>query len=214
MKGVHGRRWILLAALAGLVLTACADGEGPSAPPTSSEPVDRSTATGTPSSSPSGESDCSAASSSATLEPQLGLPDKVEEVRQAIAEAAVRCDYDRLEVLARANGEQFSFTFGAADDPAEYWRSEEEAGGEPMRFLVGMLDRPYGRIALGDRTLYVWPFAATYETRADVPREARQALRPLYGDQDFEQFAGFGSYIGYRVGITDAGDWLYFVAGD
>ena len=213
-RSVRGRRWIVLTALAGLVLTACADRESDSAPPTGSQPVDRSTATVTPSPSPSGESDCSAAASPAGLEPQPGLPDRVEEVRHAIAEAAVGCQYRRLEALARADGEQFTFTFGAADDPAQYWRSEEEAGGEPMRFLVGMLDRPYGRIAAGDLMLYVWPSAATYDTWADVPREARQALRPLYGDEDFEQFAAFGSYIGYRVGITDTGDWLYFVAGD
>ncbi len=56
--------------------------------------------------------------------------------------------------------------------------------------------------------------AATYPSWAEVPPEDRNVLRPLYGDEEFEQFAGFGSYIGYRVGITDTGDWLYFVAGD
>lgn len=49
---------------------------------------------------------------------------------------------------------------------------------------------------------------------AEVPSEAGEALRPLYGDEDLQQFAWSGSYIGYRVGIADAGDWLYVVAGD
>jgi hypothetical protein len=203
------KRWIHLVALSGLVLTACAEGEGSVASPTRSEP-----ATVTPSTSPSDGSDCSAASSSASLEPQPGLPDPVEEVRQAIAEAAVRCDYGRLATLAREGGEQFTFTFGDADDPAQYWRREEAAGGEPMKFLVGMLERPYGLVSAGDLNLYVWPSAATYPSWAEVPPEARNALRPLYGDEDFQQFARFGSYIGYRVGITDTGGWLYFVAGD
>ena len=203
------KRWIHLAALAGLLLTACAEGEGNVAPPTRSKPP-----TVTPSSSPSGEPLCSAAASSASLEPQPGLPDRVEEVRQAIAEAAVRCEYGRLAELALAEGEQFTFSFGAADDPAEYWRTEEAAGGEPMKFLAGMLDRPYGRVTAGGLNLYVWPSAATYPSWAEVPPEARNALRPLYGDEDFQQFAQFGSYIGYRVGITETGDWLYFVAGD
>jgi hypothetical protein len=203
------RRWIHVAALAGLFLTACAEGEGNVAPPRSSEP-----ATVTPSSSPSDGSDCSAAASSASLEPQPGLPDRVEEVRQAIAEAAVRCEYGRLAALAREGGEQFTFTFGDADDPAQYWRREEAIGGEPMKFLVGMLERPYGQVSAGDLILYVWPSAATYPSWAEVSPEARNALRPLYGDQDFQQFAQFGSYIGYRVGITETGDWLYFVAGD
>jgi hypothetical protein len=213
-RNLRGRRWIHPAALAVLVLSACAEGEGNSAPPTRSEPVDGGTATITPSSSPSGGSDCSAAGSSASLEPQPGLPDQVEEVRQAIAEAAVRCDYGRLAALAREGGEQFTFTFGDADDPAQYWRREEAIGGEPMKFLAGMLDRPYGQVSAGDLILYVWPSAATYPSWAEVPPEARNALRPLYGDEDFQQFAQFGSYIGYRVGITETGDWLYFVAGD
>jgi hypothetical protein len=213
-RNLRGRRWIHLATLAVLVLTACAQGEGNSAAPTRSEPVDGATATVTPSSSPSGGSDCSAAASSASLEPQPGLPDRVEEVRQAIAEAAVHCEYGRLAALAREGGDQFTFTFGAADDPAQYWRREEEAGREPMKFLAGMLDRPYGQVSAGDLILYVWPSAGTYPSWAEVPPEARNALRPLYGDEEFQQFAQFGSYIGYRVGITETGDWLYFVAGD
>ena len=202
-------RWIHLAAVAGLVLAACAEGEENSATPTRSGP-----ATATPSSSPSGGSDCSATASSASLEPQPGLPDPVEDVRQAIAEAAVRCEYGRLAALTREGGKQFTFTFGDADDPAQYWRGEEAAGREPMKFLVGMLERPYGQVSAEDLILYVWPSAATYPSWAEVPPEARNALRPLYGDQDFQQFAQFGSYIGYRVGITETGDWLYFVAGD
>jgi hypothetical protein len=176
--------------------------------------VDRPTPTVTESPPPSGESGCSAATSFATLEPQPGLPDRVAEVRLAIAEAAIGCQYRRLEALARANGESFTFTFGGADDPARYWRGQEKSGEEPMRYLVGMLDRPYGKVSAGDLVTYVWPSAYAYQSWAEVPREAREALRPLYGDEDFEQFAEFGSYIGYRVGITDAGDWLYFVAGD
>jgi len=116
--------------------------------------------------------------------------------------------------LARGGGERFTFTFGAAEDPAQYWRREEAAGGEPMKFLAGMLERPYRQSSTGDLVLYVWPSAATYPSWAEVPPEDRNVLRPLYGDEEFEQFAGFGSYIGYRVGITDTGDWLYFVAGD
>jgi hypothetical protein len=47
-----------------------------------------------------------------------------------------------------------------------------------------MLDRPYGQVSAGDLILYVWPSAATH---------------PVWE---------FGSYIGYRVGVTETGDWL------
>lgn len=47
-----------------------------------------------------------------------------------------------------------------------------------------------------------------------MPDEARDALKPLYTDEDFENFSLFGSYTGYRVGLTPEGEWLFFVAGD
>jgi hypothetical protein len=47
-----------------------------------------------------------------------------------------------------------------------------------------------------------------------VPKADREALRPLYGDEDFAAFQEFGAYLGYRVGITEEGEWIFFVAGD
>ena len=40
-----------------------------------------------------------------------------------------------------------------------------------------------------------------------------EALRLLYGDDDFHRFEEFGSSAGYRVGIT-SGARIFFVAGD
>jgi len=47
-----------------------------------------------------------------------------------------------------------------------------------------------------------------------VPQADRDALATLYDDADFGDWELFGSYIGYRVGITEDGEWIYFVAGD
>jgi hypothetical protein len=55
-----------------------------------------------------------------------------------------------------------------------------------------------------------WP-SADQEVRTDTDWNA---LKGMYTD---EQVAGFKSsdlYTGYRVGVTDAGDWMYFVSGD
>src|SRR5262245_47937005 len=85
----HPRTWICLVVLSCVVLTGCAQGESGSPAPKTSGPVDPQSPTTTQSPPPSGESDCSAATSSAALESQAGLPDPVAEMRQAIAEAAV-----------------------------------------------------------------------------------------------------------------------------
>jgi hypothetical protein len=49
------------------------------------------------------------------------------------------------------------------------------------------------------------------ETRTDADWDA---LRGLYTDEQVEQFQAADSYTGWRTAITDAGDWMYFVAGD
>jgi hypothetical protein len=200
--------------MTGLVLVACAGVEDDAAAPTSPGSVSPPPTTTTGSSPPPAEPECSAATSSERLVQQEALPERVAEVRVAVAEAAVACDYERLEALARANGDRFTFTFGDADEPAAYWREKEASGGKPMLFLAEMLQRPFGEVTLGQGVVYVWPSPATYESWADVPPGARDALRPLYGDEDFALFEEFGAYTGFRVGITDAGDWIYFVAGD
>jgi hypothetical protein len=49
-----------------------------------------------------------------------------------------------------------------------------------------------------------------------VPEVARMpsSLPPVAVTEDFESFARFGDYIGDRVGITESGDWSFFVVGD
>lgn len=157
---------------------------------------------------------CSAADLDPAPEPQPQLPEPVAAQRADIVEAAVACDYEALAALALAGDEQFTFTFGGGDDPAEHWRSAEERGEEVLRFLVGLLDAPFGVVEPQelDRE-YVWPRAFAYGTWDDVPEEDRSVLEPFYIGR-FGDFELFGGYLGYRIGITETGDWLYFVAGD
>lgn len=61
---------------------------------------------------------------------------------------------------------------------------------------------------------YVWPSAFAYDSWDEVPEVDREALRPLYGDDDLESFDRFGGYIGHRVVIREDGTWTAFVAGD
>ena len=56
----------------------------------------------------------------------------------------------------------------------------------------------------------MWPTAYT-----DAPTaEDWQALAGIYPQELIDSFRENGSFLGYRVGITPAGDWQFFVAGD
>lgn len=159
------------------------------------------------------------ACSAAVLDPEMpeqdGLPDAVARMRADIAEAAVACDLERLAELAEG-GDGFSFSFGGAEDPAEYWREQEndERALDPMRYLVGLLKRPYATREVQDTTYYSWPAAFTYDSWDEVPDEQKEALKPLYTEEDFSNWERFGGYIGYRATIDTSGDWLSYVAGD
>jgi hypothetical protein len=156
---------------------------------------------------------CSGASATGVTE-QEGLPVAVAETRRAIAEAAASCDYESLESLALAGSAEFTYSFGERGAPGRYWRRQEQRGEEPLRFLVELLDRPFATQEVRGDVHYVWPSAFDYRGWARVPEAHREALRPLYDDQDFAAFQEFGAYLGYRVGITEEGDWIFFVAGD
>jgi hypothetical protein len=90
-----------------------------------------------------------------------------------------------------------------------------------MLFLAELLNRPYRAASVLDG--YVWPSAfgvpwdstATSVPGAETASDAdKEALRPLYDDADFAGFELLGVYVGYRIGITDDGEWVYFIAGD
>lgn len=151
--------------------------------------------------------------SSDSLQPEpAALPPAVAEMRRAILRAAVACDYARLEELALAGGDVFIYSFGNGGSPAEYWREGESRGEEAMAMMVRTLGLPYSRetLDIDPYVLYIWPSAYLVESG----EEDWTALAELYSPEDIELFKEYGSFIGWRVGITETGDWRFFVAGD
>ena len=139
-------------------------------------------------------------------------------MRRAIVAAAVACDYEALDALLVGGRRFASFSFGGAADAGDYWREIEEEAGEPvLELLVRTLDLPH----ITDRaqadeggpreTFYVWPSA-----HQESPTEQDwELVTPLYGEEAIAQMRRIGSgFLGYRIGIVEDGDWVYFIAGD
>lgn len=145
------------------------------------------------------------------------LPAAVSEVRAAIVEAATSCDMDRLAGLTSVD---FTCSFGDGGDPAGFWSKAETDSAatgtvSPLALLVRVLDVPYGAVDTGDgSTICVWPSAHAYSTWEETPQADREALLMVYGAEDPVDFERSGGYLGYRVGIRDSGEWVFFVAGD
>ncbi len=160
------------------------------------------------------EVECSTAGLRLTL-PDQELPAAVAEVRRRVFDAAVACDYETLEEIALEQGEGFTFSYGASESAAEFWREREEAGDaepgpKPMRALAAILAMPYTRNESGS---YAWP-TAYQESPTDADWQAIVDAG-LYTQEQVEQMKTGGTgYLGYRTAITADGDWQFFVAGD
>lgn len=159
-------------------------------------------------------STCSAGRSAPAPTPQPALPARVSAMRMAMVDAARKCHYEALARLALEGNTVFTYSFGEEDQPAAFWKAAESGGRPVMRSLVEVLDAPFATRTVEGTTQYLWPSAYGFERWQDVPEADREALRQLYGDEDLRRFAQFGTYTGHRVGITENGDWIFFVAGD
>jgi len=106
------RLLVLLALLLATVAAGCGSGdeEATTVTVTTTETVTETVTTPTGSGGSGG--DCSAAGLSADLPDDPALPAAVADVRRQIAEAAVACDYDRLQELALEGGGGFTYSFG------------------------------------------------------------------------------------------------------
>ncbi|MEX0816309.1 MAG: hypothetical protein WD027_02595 [Gaiellales bacterium] len=140
------------------------------------------------------------------------LPPAVEQTRLAIKKAAENGDLEApaLEALIPAKG--FTYTFGGPfpGGPTAYWQQiEEESPQRPLEALAAILEMPYTKVD----DIYVWPFA--YDRDPATLTEAERALlSEVAGEAEIRQWTEFGHYLGWRAGIKEDGNWVFFVAGD
>jgi hypothetical protein len=153
--------------------------------------------------------DCSAVGLPMPAE-QDGLPAPVAETRRAIAAAAIACDYRALEALG---GTDLNTSFGGGGfQNIPLWEGQGEG---QLGTLIELFDTPYATQDFEDLPrYYVWPSAFVYDSWEEIPPADLDALRTIYTDEELDQIATFGSYAGWRIGITEDGDWRFFVAGD
>ena len=204
------RGFVGLAAVLGLLLAGCGSEEETAAPRTVTV-TETVTETQPATTEAEPESECSTSGLRLTL-PEQDLPAEVADVRKRVFDAAIACDYETLEQIALEKGEGFTFSYGASESAADYWRDAEASGPEPkpMRALATILTLPFTRNEAGS---YAWP-SAYNESPTDADWQA-VVDAGLYSAETIEQMKTQGTgYLGYRTAITPDGDWQFFVAGD
>jgi hypothetical protein len=150
-----------------------------------------------------------AGSETGASEPQLAVPPRVAETREAILAAAQARDFEALRSLIPEEG--FTFSYGGETDPIRYWKRLESEGHQPV--IGDILPAVLGTEPGYRRGVFVWPAQALEEParwdEADI-----EALSAIHAQEDIRAFQDAGLYYGWRVGIDRDGIWVFFVAGD
>ena len=149
------------------------------------------------------------ASESGVSEPELALPGRVVETRDAILAAAQTRDFEDLRALIPDEG--FTFSFGGDTNPIAYWKRLESEGHEPV--IGDILPMVLGTEPGFDRGVFVWP-AQAVEDPLEWDERDIEALTAIHAEEDVRSFQDAGLYLGWRVGIDRDGTWIFFVAGD
>lgn len=178
------------------------------APAPADEDTDTGEAAPAPEPAPGDDRDCSAQGEQVTAAPAPDLPDDVAAQREFLIDAALRCD-EQLLFTAIEESSQFTYSFGSEGDALGYWWELEEAGEEPFLRLAEVLATTPA-LADGDE-VYVWPRVHTGQPE-DTTAEAWAEVTWMEDPQ--QQAEDAGGYLGWRVGISDDGEWRFFVAGD
>ncbi len=145
------------------------------------------------------------------------LPEPVRRMHDLIVEACKSGDIEKLRpLIGNGNsGTQLSLT-EVEGDAVTFLKglSGDADGQEILAILEEVLDAGYVHLDAGKpQELYVWPyFFALPLDKLDAKQ--RVELFKIVTAGDYDDMKQFGAYIFYRVGITPAGHWAFFVAGD
>ena len=138
-------------------------------------------------------------------DPIASLTSDVLATREALLDAARAADWDALGDLIPTDT-LFTSNFGGQTDHLAVYRDTEP---DLLAEIEALLEGPF--VTLDD--IIVWP-----ELYARVPfafgADERADLVERYGADRLAEWEGAGEYLGWRIGITAAGEWIFLVAGD
>lgn len=145
------------------------------------------------------------------------LPQAVRSTHDRLIEAARAGDLEMLRPLIATGQDGTQLSFGDdTGDPIEFLRSisGDGEGHEILAILEEVLGAGFVHLDAGKpEELYVWPYFFAMPLESLTPRQ-RVELFKIVTAGDYEEMKTYGAYVFYRVGITPAGAWAFFVAGD
>lgn len=145
------------------------------------------------------------------------LPEPVKRMHGLIVEACKSGDIEKLRPLIGQGNQMTQLSLSDIEgDPITFLKglSGDSDGQEILAILEEVLSAGYVHVDTGTpQELYVWPYFFALPLDKLDPKQ-RVELFKLVTASDYDDMKQFGAYIFYRVGITPAGQWMFFVAGE
>lgn len=136
-----------------------------------------------------------------------GLPSAVTRVRTSIVDAALACDYRRLDGIAQ-RGDLVATFDGDVVRPRE-WGELEHDGLPVMSALVELFTLPSTRTG----GTVVWPSAAEWSSLDEGSPEDQRLIEAVDAGSGLYTWSPDGDYLGWRATLTNDGRWSGFSLG-
>lgn len=138
-------------------------------------------------------------------DPLAELPEEVLETRAALLAAAQSGDLDAFGALIPTET-LFNSNFGGEQDHLAYYRTVDI---DLLGHVAMLLEGPFAQLD----DIVVWP-ELFVRVPFQIGVDERPELEQRFGADRLAEWEAAGDYLGWRIGITEAGDWIFLVAGD
>jgi hypothetical protein len=140
------------------------------------------------------------------------LPDPVKRMLTQIAGAAESGNIEAMRPVFESNELKPMVSASFVDDPIAFWKkaSADGTGRDVLAAMLNVLSSGYVRMGQGKDEIFVWPYFAETDLAKLTPAQEVELYRIVPPELALAMKKS-GKYSYYRLGVSPAGVWHYFL---
>ena len=140
------------------------------------------------------------------------LPDPVKRMLKQIAGAAESGDIEAMRTVFESNELKPMVATSFVDDPIAFWKKEsaDGTGRDVLAAMLNVLSTGYVRAGQGKDEIFIWPYFAATDLANLTPAQEVELYRIVPPALAIPMKKS-GKYSYYRLGVSPAGVWQYFL---
>jgi hypothetical protein len=140
------------------------------------------------------------------------LPDPVKRMLEQIVVAAESGEIETMRPVLESNELKPMVAAAHVEDPIAFWKkaSADGAGRDVLAAMLNVIASGYVRVGQGHDEMFVWPYFAEIDLATLTPSQEVDLYR-IVPPSLAVPMKKEGKYSYYRLGISPAGVWHYFL---